>query len=146
MALPAAVPSGPSRDDDAVPVHLVHVHGDAVHLRERLLGHDLRDGADAESAFDDERDALDVVGHLVQRALLLSPRERIQRPFGEIHDAHVVERGAGALAVLLRSAARAELNVDVSDERQLNAVIPDARCGPRPVPRRATGGGRRRIW
>src|SRR5947209_10233415 len=53
-------------DDDAMTVHLVDVHGDAVHLRQRRFGHDLADGADAEAALDDEGDALDVVRHLVE--------------------------------------------------------------------------------
>src|SRR5688500_8823235 len=58
---------GASRHDDAMPMHLVHVDGDPVHLRQRLLGHDVGHGTDAKAALDDERDAFDVVRHLVQR-------------------------------------------------------------------------------
>src|SRR4051812_37931412 len=57
----------PARDHDAMTVHLVHIHGDSVHLRQRLLGHDLRDRADAESALNHERDTLHVVRNFVER-------------------------------------------------------------------------------
>src|SRR6185503_14061456 len=55
------------RDDDAMTVERVHLHGDAVHLGQRLLGHDLVGRADTESAFDHECDPRDIVGDLVER-------------------------------------------------------------------------------
>src|SRR5215208_573713 len=142
--------------DDAVPVERLHVDGDPVHLAERLLGHDLVHGAQAEAAPHDEGDALDVVRDLVERvahhengdpvvlvqlahepedlrgrhevhavgrlvehehvrlaherardqsALLLPAREVGEVAVRELGNAHVLERGGRAPAVVGRRAA-----------------------------------------
>src|SRR5687768_16185286 len=66
-----------ARDDNAVAVEPVDLDRNAVHLRQRLLRHDLVGGADAKSAFDDQSNPLDVVGDFVERVTDHQHREAI---------------------------------------------------------------------
>ena len=130
---------------------------------ERLLGHDLGDRADAEPALDDERDALDVVGDLVERVAHHEHREVVAlvqlaheaedlRRGDEVHavrrlveheDVRLADQRAGdQRALLLPAGEGAERLVgEVADadvlERRRAASSRSAGVGRRPRPMRS---------
>src|SRR5678815_3135328 len=63
--------------NDAVSIERGYLDRNSVHLGQRLLGHDLVGGANTEPSLRDECDALDVVGHLVERVAHHEDREAV---------------------------------------------------------------------